>query len=211
MSEKVKKNKKRPFSWMNPKLEVRDTKKYGKGVFTKKDIKKDEMLFVMGGYILTVDDDNAGLSKEALDKPIDISDYFFIGPRNAQDLEMMPQHYVNHSCDPNAGFKGQVFMVAMKNIRRGKEIFFDYAMVMSPNEDSNSYFKMECLCGAKDCRGVITEDDWEIPKLRKKYKGYFQYYLQEKIDKSKGKKNRKSDKPRAHQLKQAPWEIKIKK
>jgi hypothetical protein len=29
------KNKPRPFSWMNPKLEVRDTQKYGKGVFAK--------------------------------------------------------------------------------------------------------------------------------------------------------------------------------
>jgi len=29
------KNKPRPFSWMNPKLEARETEKYGKGVFMK--------------------------------------------------------------------------------------------------------------------------------------------------------------------------------
>lgn len=43
MVTKNTRKKKRTFSWMNPKLEVRDTKKYGKGVFTKKDIKKDEI------------------------------------------------------------------------------------------------------------------------------------------------------------------------
>lgn len=204
---KIKNKEKKPFSWMNPKLEVKNTKKYGKGVFAKKNIRKDEMLFVMGGYILTVDDDNNGLEKEAIDKPIDISDYFFIGPRNKRDLEMMPQHYVNHSCTPNAGFKGQIFMVAIRNINKGEEIFYDYAMVMSPNENSNSYFKMKCLCGSKNCRGYITEDDWEIPKLQKRYKGYFQWYLQEKIKKNKLSK-KKSNKPKIYQLKPAPWDIK---
>ncbi len=28
------------FSWINPKLEVRDTNKYGFGIFTKREIKK---------------------------------------------------------------------------------------------------------------------------------------------------------------------------
>jgi len=32
------------FSWMNPKLEVRDTKKYGKGVFATEEIKKGEFV-----------------------------------------------------------------------------------------------------------------------------------------------------------------------
>lgn len=30
------------FSWMNPKLKVRDTKKYGKGVFAKEPKKCDQ-------------------------------------------------------------------------------------------------------------------------------------------------------------------------
>jgi uncharacterized protein len=103
------------FSWMNPKLEVRMTKHYGKGVFAKVAIKKGEILFVMGGYILTIEDEN-NLQGVVADKPIEISEQFSIGPRKTADLERMPQHYVNHSCDPNAGFKGQIFMMAMKKI-----------------------------------------------------------------------------------------------
>lgn len=106
------------FSWMSPKLEVRSTDRYGKGVFAKEAIKKGEMLFVMGGYILTIEDEN-NLQGVVADKPIEISEQFSIGPRKPADLDRMPQHYVNHSCNPNAGFKGQIFMMAMRNIGGG--------------------------------------------------------------------------------------------
>ncbi len=92
----------------------------------------------MGGYILTIEDDNK-LKGILADKPIEISDIFFIGPRKQTDIDLMPQHYINHSCNPNAGFKGQIFMVAMRKIKRGEEITYDYAMVMNSHPDSNTY------------------------------------------------------------------------
>jgi len=168
------------FSWVNSNLEVRDTKKYGKGVFAKKNIKEGDMLFVMGGYILTIDDEN-NLKGVVADKPIEISDLFSIGPRKASDLKKMPQHYVNHSCNPNAGFKGQIFMVATKKIIKDEEICYDYAMVMNSNKDSNSYFTFNCKCGSMECRKKITEDDWKKKNLQKKYDGFFQWFLQDKI------------------------------
>jgi uncharacterized protein len=170
------------YSWMNPKLEIRETGKIGKGVFVKTGtIEKDEMLFVMGGSILTIEDEN-NLSGVVEDKPIEISEYFSIGPRNAAELKRMPQHYVNHSCNPNAGFKGQIFMVAMREIMTGEDIAYDYAMVMHSNPESTSFFTMQCLCGQPNCRGVITEDDWQRPELQHRYNGYFQWFLQEKLN-----------------------------
>ncbi len=47
------------FSWMNPKLEVRDTGKCGKGVFAKEDIRKNEVLSIHGGYIITRAEEDA--------------------------------------------------------------------------------------------------------------------------------------------------------
>ena len=47
---------------MNPKLEVRDTAKYGKGIFARENIKKDEILAIFGGYIMTLKEENS-LSK----------------------------------------------------------------------------------------------------------------------------------------------------
>ncbi|MDO8486172.1 MAG: SET domain-containing methyltransferase [Candidatus Staskawiczbacteria bacterium] len=145
--------KKRMFSWMNSKLEVRDTKKYGKGVFAKENLKKDETLFVMGGYILDIEGENR-LKGFSEDKPIEISEDFSFSPLSSKDIELMPQHYVNHSCEPNAGWHGQVFMVAMRDIKKGEEIVYDYAMIIASNEYSKSYFKMKCNCGTKNCRKI---------------------------------------------------------
>lgn len=196
---------KKMFSWMNPSLEVRKTEKYGKeilpvfvdgskeykkngavgeGVFAKNNIAKGEILFVMGGYILDINDEN-DLVGILADKPIEVSENFSIGPRNLSDIPLMPQHYVNHSCEPNAGFQGQIFMEAMRDISVDEEVVYDYAMVMHSNAKSNSYFKIDCLCGSSLCRKFITEDDWKNKDLQAKYDGYFQYFLQEKINKNK--------------------------
>ncbi len=196
------------FSWMNPKLKVELTEKYGKGdlpdivngkkvykkakgagygVFATESIKKGETLFVMGGYILTIEDENE-LTGIVADKPIEISEHFSISPRKPSDIAKMPQHYVNHSCSPNAGFDGQIFMVAMRSIKPGEEIVYDYGMLMHSNADSNSDFSFDCLCGSKLCRHVVTENDWKKPDLQTRYDGYFQHYLQKKISKLQARK-----------------------
>ena len=166
---------------MNPHLKVAPTGRYGKGVFAQGNLYKGDMLFVMGGSILDIEDENR-LRGIVADKPNELSERFSIGPRNAAELRRMPQHYVNHSCHPNAGFRGQVFMVAMRDIALGEEITYDYAMVMHPNPESATFFTMQCQCQSPQCRGLVTENDWQIPELQHRYSGYFQWFLQEKID-----------------------------
>jgi len=89
--------------------------------------------------------------------------------------------YFNHSCNPNAGFKGQIFLVAMRNIRKGEQITFDYGMVLHEIKNLDKQYKLKCYCGSKKCRRFITFNDWKKPELQKKYFGYFQLYLQEKL------------------------------
>lgn len=187
------------FSWMSPKLIVKATSKYGgnhvrartglgfemqdgvgMAVFAEHQIKKDEVLFVMGGYILTIDDEDS-LPEGVEDKPIELSRDFSIGPRSLADLPRMPQHYVNHSCNPNSGFDGQIFLVAMRDIEVGEEITYDYAIVMIPNESSRSYFSFDCLCGHGACRGKVTEHDWQRQDLQERYRGYFSHSVEKLI------------------------------
>ncbi|MFA6047800.1 MAG: SET domain-containing protein-lysine N-methyltransferase [Parcubacteria group bacterium] len=170
---------KRMFSWMNPKLEVRETEKYGKGVFAKEDIEKNELLAIFGGYVLTLEEEE-GLSGEFADTGVQIHDDFVLTSKEQKE----DTDCFNHSCDPNAGYNGQIFLVAMENIEKEKEVTFDYAMVLHKAEKSREY-KIKCLCGSEKCREYITENDWKIPELQKKYDGYFQYFLQEKINKLK--------------------------
>jgi SET domain-containing protein len=166
---------------MNPKLEVRDIKKYGKGVFAKENIKKNEMLAIFGGYVKS-NIEESQLKESVSDEGHQISENFSLGVLSPEELENAS--FFNHSCEPNAGFKGQIFLVAMKNIRKDQQVCFDYAMVLSKTKGLK-FYKMKCECGSKNCRGFITDNDWRNRDLQKKYAGYFQWYLQEKIKKFK--------------------------
>ena len=128
------------------------------------------------------------------DKPIEIADDFYIGPVTDADIALCQQTLINHSCTPNVGISGQVFYVAMQQIRAGEEIVYDYAMICASNPKSELVFGFPCCCGSKNCRGMVTEGDWELPELQKRYKGYFSWYIQEKIDKLNKAQRRKKAK-----------------
>jgi len=173
------KNMRDSFSLTSPKLEVGKTTKYGKGVFAKGKFKKDEIITVFGGYIMSRKDELL-LPSSINDNGIFISDDIVLGIKKKSEIEIAS--YFNHSCSPNSGFKGQIFLVAMRDIEKGEEITFDYAMVLHKSKNLPPY-KMKCFCLSKDCRKIVSDSDWKNKYLQKKYKGYFQFYLQEKINK----------------------------
>lgn len=84
---------------------------------------------------------------------------------------------VNHSCDPNCGIHvnetGAHDFVAIRDIKAGEEITFDYAM----RNYSVEHFPKTCRCGAQICRGEIT--GWkDLPRERKAaYAGHIAPYL----------------------------------
>lgn len=94
------------------------------------------------------------------------------------DFENPPlSHLVNHSCDPNmASTDNYDTVVALRHIKAGDEITFDYATF---NVGIDAF---ACACGAECCRRVITGKDWAHAELQEKYRGYFQKNIQAKID-----------------------------
>jgi hypothetical protein len=40
---------------------------------------------------------------------------------------------------------------------------------------------MECDCGRPSCRRVVDGRDWQRPDLQERYRGYFSWYLQQKM------------------------------
>ncbi|MEX1117309.1 MAG: hypothetical protein WEB60_00805 [Terrimicrobiaceae bacterium] len=46
------------YSWTHPALEVRDTRRYGIGVFATETIPEKTTIFVCGGPILTLEDED---------------------------------------------------------------------------------------------------------------------------------------------------------
>jgi SET domain-containing protein len=168
----------RKYSWLNPKLYIKDTGKYGKGVFAGEEIKKGELCAIFGGHILSFKEE-ARLPQKYRDTGIQILDQFVISTILKKELA----DNFNHSCDPNAGINGQIFLVAMRRIKKKEQVTFDYAMCLTYNKKYAPYFyKTKCFCGSKDCRGFITANDWKIPGLQEKYKGFFSWYIQKRID-----------------------------
>ena len=160
------------MNWLNPSLYLADTPNCGKGVFAAAPLRRGEILAISGGRVRHVE-------QELGDQCLQVHEEFVIGLGADEPLESAD--CMNHSCEPNVGFASQVCMVARRDIEAGEECCWDYAMSMQPNENSATYFQMKCLCGAPQCRGEITEDDWQRPDLQSRYAGYFQPYLSKRI------------------------------
>jgi uncharacterized protein len=161
------------LSWLCSKVIVRDTLHCGRGCFAITDIKKGEVVAVMGGHIITLG--------ELLCLPVNLRDYSYqisdqLVLSATQWNEITDEECINHSCNPNVGFRGMLELIAMRDIHSGEEVTFDYAMCMT-----ESYSDMDCLCGSSFCRGRFTGEDWKLPDLQKRYRGYFQPYIEEKI------------------------------
>lgn len=167
-------------SWLSPKAEIRKSSIDRKGVFAKKLIKKGEVFLILGGFVITEEEYKNFLKtnfKDIGQYAIKVADGFYLVSRKIENMDPEKDDFLNHSCNPNAGYKGHLLIVAIRGIKPGEEIAYDYAMT---DCDEDDYFK--CHCGEKNCRRVITGDDWKRPDLQKKYKGYFSWHIQEKIN-----------------------------
>jgi uncharacterized protein len=163
-------------SWFNRKLVTKKVAGAGTGVFANESIQKNELLTVFGGHVMTLEEE-ARLPKQIRDYSLQISNDLVIGITNKNDIAL--PEFFNHSCEPNAGFDGQISFVAMRDIKPGEQVTFDYAMTIG----GDTPYRLDCMCGLKTCRKIITNEDWKKKRLQKKYAGYFQWYIAKLIDK----------------------------
>lgn len=166
---------------ISSKVEKRQGALNNTGYFAIEDIKKGEMIFIRGGHLLTK---NELFSSSVINSYFPISDDYYLAARTKDEEENI-KLYINHSCSPNCGIKGEITFVAIRDIKKGEEITTDYAFI--DNED----YSFQCTCGADNCRGIITGYDWKIQDLQEKYYDYFAQYLKDKIDIERSKNNEK--------------------
>jgi hypothetical protein len=163
---------KQPSSYLSSKLEGRlKADKSGNSIFALEPIKKGELIAVFGGVVYEWETFIHLPERERM-LCLQVEDRHFLVPRPIGEGD-----YVNHSCNPNAGLSGQIGLVAMRDIKIGEEVCFDYAMC-----DTMPYDEFDCLCGASTCRGRVGGNDWQRPELQKKYAGYFSPHVQRRID-----------------------------
>jgi uncharacterized protein len=71
--------------------------------------------------------------------------------------------YINHSCDPTCRAHkvgGRIFIIALRDIARGKEITFDYCFQF------RHWAENPCHCGSPRCAGYIVAESqrWRLRK-----------------------------------------------
>jgi len=159
--------------YRSPKIEVRSDGLEGRGVFATEKIEQGEVVAVKVGHVVTADQ-LSDITANVGDYALQIHDRFYLSPISKEEVDRMTI-FINHSCDPNVGFDGQITYVAMRDIEPGEELCHDYAMERADN------YSLDCRCGSDLCRGKVTGEDWKDPELQQRYGNYFSSYILSKI------------------------------
>lgn len=175
----MEKNSTRPTAYLSPKLDAGPhDDKGGLGVYAKAPVRAGEVLVVWGGDVMNAEKFSE-LPIYVQQHSLQVEEDLYLVP----DAVDEPADFVNHSCEPNAVLSGQITLVARRDIAVDEEICFDYAM-----SDGGPYDEFECACGAPNCRGRVTGNDWQRPELWERYAGHFSPYLQRRIERLQGTK-----------------------
>ena len=142
----------------------------GRGLIAVAPIAAGELVAIKGGHIVSTAA-LASLPERLRNSEVQIADGFHLAAADEAEYEPV-MLFLNHSCEPNVGFAGNIILVAMRDIGPGEELTTDYALF----DDHDG--TMKCRCGTPSCRGTITGGDWRRPDLQRKYGHYFSAYLQ---------------------------------
>ena len=146
----------------------------GRGLTAAAPIAAGEIVAIKGGHIVDTATLHA-LPERLQNSDVQIADGFHLVALEEAEYEPV-MLFLNHSCEPNVGFAGNIVLVAMRGIAAGEELTTDYALF----DDYDG--EMECRCGTASCRGVISGRDWQRPELQQRYGDYFSWYLRRRFD-----------------------------
>src|SRR5437868_1619917 len=118
----------------------------GRGLRATSPIAEGEIVAIKGGHVIDTATLKA-LSPHLQNSEIQIAEGFHLAALTDDEYEGV-MLFINHSCEPNVGFAGNVVLVAMRDIGAGEELTTDYALFDSSQD------VMECRCGTPSCRTV---------------------------------------------------------
>ena len=142
---------------MPPRVRVKRSRVHGRGVFAAKRFRKGERIIEYTGRRI--------LWSSVPDELDDPRMYYFgigdgewvidpsVGGNEAK--------WINHSCTPNCEIRetkgGRIFIHAIRSIRPGEELSYDYHLETDPDVPHTKEIEDEapCHCGSKNCRGTL--------------------------------------------------------
>ncbi|CAI5521802.1 unnamed protein product [Closterium sp. Naga37s-1] len=97
------------------------------------------------------------------------------------DPDEDPSFYYNHSCDPNTWYATATCMVALRDIRPGEHVTYDYACTET---EGSMHAGLHCRCGAACCRGTLTFTEWRSHDWQRRFAGHCSAYIERKMAES---------------------------
>ena len=128
---------------------------FGKGLFAKTVISPGTVICKISGSPLSFQETVNLKEKESHTLQIDVDKYIYCN---------IPFLFSNHSCNPNCGINADFEMITLKEILQGEELFWDYSTSMLER-----HWTMQCHCGEKACRKIVTDFDLLPQDIQTKY------------------------------------------
>jgi len=151
---------------------VRNSPVHGFGCFARRDIPKGTRMIEYFGE--RISHKEADKRYENADVNDNHTFLFIADKRTVIDATTggNESRFINHHCDGNCEsdtHKGRVFVDAIKDIKKGEELGYDYQIGRSKEDPPNVDEIYACRCGSPKCRGTML---WPAkrPKPRKRAK-----------------------------------------
>ncbi|MCC5814452.1 MAG: S-adenosylmethionine decarboxylase [Leptospira sp.] len=145
------------FSYLHRSLDLMENDAGQMTVVTNSPIKQDETVAVWGGKVVHKSE-LFNLGTHAYAHPI-AKDLYLVTPVHDDGPDTV--HLIRSSGNPNCGFKGEITLVALRDIETGEELTYDSYMI-NPE--------------------VLAENDSFYEALRKRYNGNFAQFIQSEIN-----------------------------
>jgi SET domain-containing protein len=142
------------------KILVRDSRIHGRGVYAARSIKEGERIIEYRGERITW----RQADRRPPSDPNDPHHTFFFSlddGRHVIDANVRGNsaRWINHSCEPNCETEetdeGRVYIQALRDIRRGEELSYDYCLIVDERLTPTLKRQYECRCGSRQCRGTM--------------------------------------------------------
>jgi SET domain-containing protein len=148
-----------------PPYTVKSSKVHGNGVFARRKIAEGTCIIEYQGERISWKE---ALRREQL-KEGDSTHTFLFSLDDGRVIDGGSQgndaRWINHACEPNCEAReedGRVYIYALRDIQRGEELNYNYALVLDERHTPAVKRAYACLCGAPTCRKTML-----APKRKK--------------------------------------------
>ncbi|MDO8460444.1 MAG: SET domain-containing protein-lysine N-methyltransferase [Nanoarchaeota archaeon] len=151
-------------------FDVKNSKIHGNGIYASIDIKKGTKIIEYVGNKVTKEEADIVSDRqlELAKGNKGIGEVYLFELNDTHDIDgnvgWNPARFINHSCEPNCEVEienDKIWIVALKDIKKGKELSYDYGY------DAEDFKDHKCKCGSENCFGYIVGEDYREDAKKK--------------------------------------------